>query len=118
MKKLVQEVDNILDGWFGEPLEYSENEADLYKYLYQPLRELVKQAYREGEHHGEIMADIPLELKIMYVKYWQSEKRFYRNGLDFAPFRISVDSVPGKYWFPMEKSECQWIVPGTVDPND
>lgn len=62
-RKLTEKVDTILDGWFGEPLEYSENEAKLYKHLYEPLRSLVKQAYREGYAAGEREADLPLELK-------------------------------------------------------
>lgn len=47
----------------------------------------------------------------MYVIYWQSER---------SPFRFftKASKVPGKYWFPFEKSESQWMVPGTVDPNE
>lgn len=33
-------VDQILDGWFGEPLEHSENEDQLSRHLYQPLRRI------------------------------------------------------------------------------
>lgn len=33
-------VDDILNGWFGEPPEHSENERDLLRYLYAPLRKL------------------------------------------------------------------------------
>lgn len=58
-----EKVDSILDGWLGEPLEYSENEAQLYKHLYKPLRDLVQQAYRDGYMSGELEADLPLELK-------------------------------------------------------
>ncbi len=54
----------------------------------------------------------------MYVIYWQSERRIYRNGLDFAPFKIGVASTNVKAWFPYEKSESCWMIPGTVDPND
>lgn len=32
------EVDRILDNWFGESLEHSNNEDRLRKYLYNPLR--------------------------------------------------------------------------------
>jgi len=34
------EVDQILNTWFGEPPEYSNDEADRVKYLYQPLRQI------------------------------------------------------------------------------
>lgn len=33
------EVDQILNTWFGEPPEYSKDESDRVRYLYQPLRQ-------------------------------------------------------------------------------
>jgi hypothetical protein len=33
-------VDQILNGWFGEPPEYSENEEHLIRHLYAPLRKI------------------------------------------------------------------------------
>jgi hypothetical protein len=33
-------VDAILNNWFGEPPEYSENEQQLLRHLYAPLRKL------------------------------------------------------------------------------
>lgn len=35
------EVDRILDGWFGESLEDAEDEDNLRRHLYEPLRKLV-----------------------------------------------------------------------------
>ena len=34
------EVDHILDGWFGEPPEYSDDEKLRLRALYEPLRKL------------------------------------------------------------------------------
>lgn len=49
-------VDGILDGWFGESLENSENEAQLRKNLYAPLQALIneerRKAYLEGHDDG------------------------------------------------------------------
>ena len=33
-------VDAILNGWFGEPPEHSDNEQQLLRHLYEPLRKL------------------------------------------------------------------------------
>ena len=33
-------VDEILNGWFGKPPEHSENEQQLLRHLYAPLRKL------------------------------------------------------------------------------
>ena len=33
-------VDRILNGWFGEPPEHSDNEQQLLRHLYAPLRKL------------------------------------------------------------------------------
>lgn len=33
-------VDAILNGWFGEPPEYSDQEQQLLRHLYEPLRKL------------------------------------------------------------------------------
>lgn len=33
-------VDSILNGWFGEPPEHSDNEQQLLRHLYWPLRKL------------------------------------------------------------------------------
>ena len=37
------EVDSILNGWFGEPPEYSDEEKNRIKYLYAPLRAMEKE---------------------------------------------------------------------------
>lgn len=37
---MAYEVDNILNNWFGEPPEHSEQEAQLLRHLYEPLRKL------------------------------------------------------------------------------
>jgi len=46
----MKEVDNILNNWFGESPESSDDTANLLKYLYNPLREIEKQrdAYKES----------------------------------------------------------------------
>ena len=36
-------VDFILNNWFGEPPEYSDNERTLIRHLYEPLREIERQ---------------------------------------------------------------------------
>jgi hypothetical protein len=33
-------VDEILDGWFGEPPEHSDQERERLRHLYAPLRRL------------------------------------------------------------------------------
>jgi hypothetical protein len=37
------QVDQILDGWFGEPLEYAEDEALKRRALYEPLRAIERE---------------------------------------------------------------------------
>lgn len=37
------QVDQILDAWFGEPLEYAEDEARRLRALYEPLRKLERE---------------------------------------------------------------------------
>lgn len=61
--RLEDKVDSILDGWFGESLENSENEERLRRYLYEPLRAAIRQAYRDGKDDGERDAALPLELR-------------------------------------------------------
>jgi len=42
MRKSVN-VDFILNNWFGEPPEHSDNERTLIRHLYEPLREIERQ---------------------------------------------------------------------------
>lgn len=42
-------VDLILNNWFGEPPEDSEDVASRLKYLYEPLRRLEEDLTRERE---------------------------------------------------------------------
>ena len=49
-KELQGAVDSILDGWFGQAVEDSEDEAALVKSLYGPLRNLVCSAYVDGTY--------------------------------------------------------------------
>lgn len=56
-EKRAKAVDSILDGWFGEPLEHSENEDQLRKHLYDPLRKLVETTYLLGYHDGYYEGD-------------------------------------------------------------
>lgn len=44
--ELDEEVKSIIDGWFGEAVEDSENEYLLRRALYKPLSDLVKK-YKE-----------------------------------------------------------------------
>ena len=44
----------------------------------------------------------------MYIKYWRSVRHW----------RIAVDSNHWWYWFQPTRSECTFMVPGTVDPRD
>ena len=37
------EVDSILNNWFGEPPEHSDNERAQLKFLYEPLRKIERQ---------------------------------------------------------------------------
>ena len=39
----MNEVDSILNNWFGEPPEHSDNERTLIRHLYKPLREIERQ---------------------------------------------------------------------------
>lgn len=48
MKKINEDVERILDGWFGESLENSENENQLRRYLYEPLSDLVEKTKKEA----------------------------------------------------------------------
>lgn len=36
----MNEVDSILNNWFGEPPEHSDDERRLIKFLYEPLRKI------------------------------------------------------------------------------
>lgn len=36
----MNEVNSILNNWFGEPPEHSDNERTLIRHLYKPLREI------------------------------------------------------------------------------
>lgn len=39
----MSDVDFILNNWFGEPPEHSDNERALIRHLYEPLREIERQ---------------------------------------------------------------------------
>jgi hypothetical protein len=69
-------VDEILDGWFGESLENSENEDQLRKYLYEPLQSLIdeerRKAYLSGHDDGYAQAKDfyngpPLPLPVNFI---------------------------------------------------
>lgn len=53
------EVDSILNNWFGEPPEHSDNERAQLKFLYEPLRKIEAErdalltVFRESLRHAE-----------------------------------------------------------------
>ncbi len=51
-EELERKVDSILDGWFGEALEDSDNEEMLRRHLYEPLRRIIINAYEDGVTDG------------------------------------------------------------------
>ena len=47
-EEISAKIDAVLDGWFGESLEQSEQEGNLRKNLYQPLRIAASEIYGAG----------------------------------------------------------------------
>lgn len=71
-------VDAILNGWFGEPPEHSDNEQQLLRHLYEPLRKLEDELRKAQDKLSE--------------KSWHSNPD--RSGGQFAPEELD----PANTW--------------------
>jgi hypothetical protein len=59
------QVDHILDNWFGEALECSEDEANRLRHLYVPLRKLEEELHR-------VQAEAATAYHTAYALGWQN----------------------------------------------
>jgi hypothetical protein len=50
---MAYEVDGILNNWFGEPPDHSDQEAQLLRHLYEPLRKLERRLRELERAHAE-----------------------------------------------------------------
>lgn len=75
-------IEDILDGWFGEPLEHAEDEEHRRRCLYDPLHKLVSDARLEGA--CLIMAHVVYDYRIVHVHYRERHDLAARLGADSA----------------------------------
>lgn len=61
-EEITKKIDAVLEGWFGETLEDSENEAQHRRHLYEPLRKVTVEAYQAGLQYSEGRQRVQLKL--------------------------------------------------------
>lgn len=76
-RKKHYEVDRILNGWFGEPPEWSDHEQQLIQHLYGPLRRLEDELI-DLPSKLEV-ADVCLEIKRLPDVYPRIRRTLHRQ---------------------------------------
>jgi hypothetical protein len=94
-RTIKEEVHNVLDGYFGESLENSENEEVLRQHLYDPLVEVAYEAFKRGQQHSD--ARLHRQMKLAQRRAAAANKNAARLFADSVEWRNKILALNTKF---------------------